>query len=57
MELKQIVFKSLVLLLLLMDMTLALGSDPCEASEDRQTFSFCFENDFLNPAQFFAVQG
>lgn len=47
MELRQIVFKSLVLLLLLMSIALALGSDPCEAAEDRRTFSFYFENDLF----------
>ncbi|WP_299983380.1 lipid A deacylase LpxR family protein [Desulfobacula sp.] len=44
---KQIVFKSLVLLLLPMSITLALGPGSCEAVEDEGTFSFYFENDLF----------
>ncbi|MCD4676413.1 MAG: lipid A deacylase LpxR family protein [Desulfobacula sp.] len=44
---KQTAFKCLVLPLLLICIALVLKSDPCEAAEDRRTFSFYFENDLF----------
>ena len=47
MRLRQIVFKCLVLLLVLMSIALALSSESCEAVENEGTFSFYFENDLF----------
>ena len=47
MWMEQTAFKYLALLLLLMSIVLVLRPEPCEAAEDRRTFSFYFENDLF----------